>query len=91
MSFVRIEKPRPKVTLVTLNRPERMNAMSFDVMIPLRDALEGIRNDTFWIGYPSDDQHAKIRARAESQIDQTPPTYLLAENLMTGSKAGADD
>ena len=45
MSFVRIEKPQPQVTLVTLNRPERMNAMSFDVMIPLRDALEGIRND----------------------------------------------
>src|SRR6202022_1572495 len=40
MSFVRIEKPRPQVALVTLNRPERMNSMAFDVMIPLRDALE---------------------------------------------------
>ena len=39
MSFIQIEKPRPHVTLVTLNRPERMNAMAFDVMIPLRDAL----------------------------------------------------
>ena len=26
MSFVVIDKPRPHVTLVTLNRPERMNA-----------------------------------------------------------------
>jgi enoyl-CoA hydratase len=48
MSFVQIEKPRPQVTLVTLNRPERMNSMAFDVMIPLRDALEEVSldNDT---------------------------------------------
>ena len=45
MSFIQIEKPRPHVTLVTLNRPERMNAMAFDVMIPLRDALREISID----------------------------------------------
>jgi enoyl-CoA hydratase len=45
MSFIEIEKPRPHVTLVTLNRPERMNAMAFDVMIPLRDALRDISLD----------------------------------------------
>jgi enoyl-CoA hydratase len=48
MPFVVIDKPRPHVTLVTLNRPERMNAMAFDVMVPLRDALQEISfdNDT---------------------------------------------
>jgi enoyl-CoA hydratase len=48
MSFVLIDKPRPHVTLITLNRPERMNAMAFDVMIPLREALEqvSVDNDT---------------------------------------------
>src|SRR4030095_781461 len=45
MSFVLVEKPRPHVTLVTLNRPERMNAMAFDVMIPFREALEEIGHD----------------------------------------------
>jgi enoyl-CoA hydratase len=40
-----IEKPRPHVSLVTLNRPERMNAMAFDVMIPLRGALEEVSAD----------------------------------------------
>jgi enoyl-CoA hydratase len=45
MSFIEIEKPRPHVTMVTLNRPERMNAMAFDVMIPLRDALREISTD----------------------------------------------
>ncbi|MDP9183727.1 MAG: enoyl-CoA hydratase [Actinomycetota bacterium] len=45
MSFVRVEKPRPHVCLVTLDRPERMNAMAFDVMVPLRETLESIAVD----------------------------------------------
>lgn len=43
--FIRIERPRPKVALITLNRPDRMNAMSFDVMIPFRRVLEDISED----------------------------------------------
>jgi enoyl-CoA hydratase len=45
MSFVKIETPRPGVALVTLDRPERMNAMAFDVMVPLREALEELSFD----------------------------------------------
>jgi enoyl-CoA hydratase len=45
MSFIRIEKPHPHVSLITLNRPERMNAMAFDVMIPFRAALEEVSAD----------------------------------------------
>jgi enoyl-CoA hydratase len=45
MSYLQIERPRAGVTLVTLNRPERMNAMAFDVMVPLRDALREISLD----------------------------------------------
>jgi len=45
MSFVVVDRPRPNVALVTLNRPERMNAMAFDVMIPLREALEMLAHD----------------------------------------------
>ena len=47
MSFVTTEFPRPGVCLITLNRPERMNAMSFDVMVPFKEALEeaGFNND----------------------------------------------
>ncbi|MGW4324792.1 enoyl-CoA hydratase [Nocardia sp. NPDC004573] len=45
MSFVLVDTPRPHIALVTLNRPERMNAMAFDVMIPLREALEQVRAD----------------------------------------------
>ena len=44
-SFVLVERPRPSVALVTLNRPGRMNAMAFDVMIPLREALHQVSLD----------------------------------------------
>ena len=43
--LVLVARPRPGVALVTLNRPERMNSMAFDVMLPLRDALDDLRND----------------------------------------------
>jgi len=45
VSFVSIDEPRDGVTLITLNRPERMNAMAFDVMIPFREALEAVSLD----------------------------------------------
>jgi enoyl-CoA hydratase len=45
MPFVVIDQPRPQITRVTLNRPERMNAMAFDVMVPLRSALEEVSRD----------------------------------------------
>jgi enoyl-CoA hydratase len=50
MPYVLVEQPRPHVSLVTLNRPERMNAMSFDTVEPLYDAFRrvGADNDT-WV------------------------------------------
>ena len=45
MSYVLVEKPRPGVALITLNRPERMNAMAFDVMVPFKEALETLSFD----------------------------------------------
>ncbi|WP_217157970.1 enoyl-CoA hydratase [[Mycobacterium] fortunisiensis] len=43
--YVLVDRPRPDVALVTLNRPERMNSMAFDVMVPLKDVLEELRYD----------------------------------------------
>jgi enoyl-CoA hydratase len=43
--MVLVEHPRPQVALITLNRPERMNSMAFDVMVPLKAALENITSD----------------------------------------------
>jgi len=46
--LVLVEHPRPHVALVTLNRPDRMNSMAFDVMVPLKKVLDELNfdNDT---------------------------------------------
>ena len=46
--LVLIDKPRPHTTVITLNRPERMNSMAFQLMVPLHEAFEtvGADNDT---------------------------------------------
>jgi enoyl-CoA hydratase len=41
VSFVLVERPVPEVAVVTLNRPERMNAMAFDVMVPFMTTAFG--------------------------------------------------
>jgi enoyl-CoA hydratase len=45
VAYVLVDRPVPEVAVVTLNRPERMNAMAFDVMVPLRDALRELGED----------------------------------------------
>ena len=49
-SYLEVSEPRPHVRQLTLNRPDRMNAMSFDTVTPLRDALReaGEDHDT-WV------------------------------------------
>ena len=39
---VLIDKPRPHTSVITLNRPERMNSMAFELMVPLHDAFEEV-------------------------------------------------
>jgi len=44
-SFVEVTRPVPGVAVVTLNRPERLNAMAFDVMVPVRESLLEVGHD----------------------------------------------
>lgn len=43
--LVLVDRPRPGVAVITLNRPERMNSMAFDVMLPLKAALDEVTVD----------------------------------------------
>ena len=47
MPTITIEKERPHVTVIRLNRPERLNAMSIDLCLELKSAFEqvGLDND----------------------------------------------
>ncbi|MCB0220369.1 MAG: enoyl-CoA hydratase/isomerase family protein [Chrysiogenetes bacterium] len=42
MEFIKIEKPRKHVALITLNRPERYNALSHQVVRELLEALDTV-------------------------------------------------
>ena len=45
MPLVTVEKPQPHTSLVTLNRPDRLNAMSIDLVIELDTALQAVADD----------------------------------------------
>jgi enoyl-CoA hydratase len=45
MATVILEKPRAHVTLLRLNRPERLNAMSIDLCLELKGGLEHVAHD----------------------------------------------
>ncbi|WP_300403204.1 enoyl-CoA hydratase [Nocardioides sp.] len=45
MTYVLVDQPDPGVVVITLNRPERMNAMAFDAMVPFRAALREAGDD----------------------------------------------
>lgn len=43
--LVLVERPKPEVAVVTLNRPDRLNALSFALVDELHDALDEIQLD----------------------------------------------
>jgi enoyl-CoA hydratase len=45
VSLIEIEKPIPHTSVIRMNRPERMNSMAFDLMVPLHDAVEQVAAD----------------------------------------------
>src|ERR1700760_2897571 len=83
--MVLVEHPRPHVALITLNRPERMNSMAFDVMVPLKEVLENLSYDN-WVrvvvltgagkGFSSGADHKSAGSVPHVQ-DLTRPTYAL--------------
>lgn len=43
--LIEIESPRPHTTIIRMNRPERMNSMAFELMVPLAEALDQVDED----------------------------------------------
>lgn len=85
VSPVVMEFPEPEVALITLNRPERMNAMTFDVLVLLKEILEKIRcNDSVRVvvltgageGFCSGADYKPAGVLPDAQ-DLTSPTYAL--------------
>jgi len=50
MSMVRLERPQPHTAVLTLDRPERLNAMSIDLVIELDERLDEVAADNdIWV------------------------------------------
>src|SRR5258706_4574233 len=45
MSYIRIEKPRPHTSVIVMDRPERMNSMAFEQVVPLHEAFAEVARD----------------------------------------------
>jgi len=45
MATVLTERITPQIALLTMNRPDRLNAMTNELVADLHAALEGVRND----------------------------------------------
>src|SRR6202011_13256 len=84
-SFVLVDRPRPNIALITLNRPERMNSMAFDVTVPLKRVIEEITYDNSvrvvvltgaGKGFSSGADHKSAGSVPHVQ-DLTRPTYAL--------------
>lgn len=45
MSYIRIEKPAPNTTVIVMDRPERMNSMAFEMVVPLHEAILEVAAD----------------------------------------------
>ena len=43
--LIKIETPRPHTTIIRMNRPERMNSMAFELMVPLAEAFDQVDED----------------------------------------------
>ena len=46
MSTVRVDRPRPEIAVITLDRPDRLNALSWELVEDLHTALREVHADT---------------------------------------------
>jgi enoyl-CoA hydratase len=86
MDHVLLDRPAAGIALVTLNFPERMNSMAFDVMVPLRNALREIdgNNEIRAVvltgagrGFCSGADQSGERGRVPNTAGLTPATVAL--------------
>jgi enoyl-CoA hydratase len=86
MDSVLLDRPATGIAQVTLNLPERMNSMAFEVMVPLREVLRELSNDNevravvltgAGRGFCSGADQSGERGRVPNTTGLTAPTVAL--------------
>jgi len=73
MAFVRIEKPRPHTSVIVMDRPERMNSMAFELVMPLHEAIREVAQDNdCWCAILTGSGRA-FCSGADTQESEPPP------------------
>jgi enoyl-CoA hydratase len=73
MTHVRIEKPRPRTSVIVMDRPERRNSMAFELVIPLREALAAVAEDVHTGCVVLTGAGGAFCAGADTQESEPPP------------------
>ena len=70
--FVLVEHPRPHVAVVQMHRPDRLNAMSIELVTELHEALDAIaeENDTWVVVLTGSGRAFMLRARPQGPRDR---------------------
>jgi enoyl-CoA hydratase len=90
VSHVRVEKPRPRTSVIVMDRPERMNSMAFELVVPLHEALEEVAadNDT---GVVILTGAGRGFCSGADQKDSTPPPNIAGLTLTRIATRGMSD
>jgi len=73
MAYVRIDKPIPNTSVITIDRPERMNSMAFELVGPLHDAIEEVAADNDTTCVILTGSGGVFCAGADTKHDEPPP------------------
>ncbi len=76
MALIEIDKPRPHTTVIRMNRPERMNSMAFELMLPLAEAFDEVDDDNDTTCVILTGTGAGFCSGADTRNDGGPPPNL---------------
>src|SRR5438128_1477192 len=92
MALVLVERPQPHTTVVTMHRPDRLNAMSIELVSDLYDALEDVAADNdCWVAVamglvsrvvPDADLLATALDMAERMCEYSPYGLAMTKDVL---------
>ena len=83
MRTVTIDKPRPHVSVVSLNRPERLNAMSIELCLDRKSALEQVAVDEHHGGGATQASSSRTRSDGRAMMAR-PPRRTTGRSISSG-------